>query len=156
MSLLQSFQLNSCGLIRSGLCWQNKHIFNIVQLISYAWCVWLCHALSRLLKLRDSVFCLCQNHKPHFQRGILLISVKHLNCTSLSSSTCSHLNHKDRDRSLLLLVSTSISDDLITNDRPKYVCKQGLKCFFDLLIKTCPRQHQSFNTPILIQLLILY
>lgn len=65
--------------------------------ILYSWlvmhdgCVTMCHALSGLLKLCDSVFCLCQNHKPDFQRGILLISVKHLNCTSLSSSTCSHL-----------------------------------------------------------------
>lgn len=115
-------------------------------------CVTMCHALSGLLKLCDSVFCLCQNRKPHFQRGILLISavtVKHLNCTSLSSSTCSHINHKDRDRSRLLLVSTSISDDLITKDRPKYACNQGLKRFY-LITKTHPRTQQSCDTPILI------
>lgn len=84
------------------------------------------HTQSRLLKLCDSVFSLGQNRKPHFQSGILLNSAatgKHLNCTLLSSFTCSYLNHKDTDTLHLLLVSTSISDDLKPND----ACKQGLK-----------------------------
>ncbi len=73
----------------------------------------MCLVVSECVTLRPDCVTLC-SACAKTANGILLINaptMKHLNCTSLSPSTCSYLNYKDTDTLRLLLVSTSISDD---------------------------------------------